>query len=80
MGKPGKGKERLSIDVPPEEHKRIKIFAARHGMSVRLFVLESIRKRWAEEEQKDLRNMVSEAGPVLKEIWDNDKDAQYDQL
>ena len=76
-----KEKERLSIDIQPEEHRRIKIFAARHGVSMRVYVLECIRKRLSEEEEaKDISSMTSSAGPVLKELWDNEKDAAYDKL
>ena len=74
-------KERLSIDVEREEHKQIKMYAARHGVSMRIYVLESIRKRLSEdEESRQLSAMTTYAGPVLKALWDNDKDAAYDKL
>ncbi len=76
-----KEKERLSIDIKSEEHRLIKIYAARRGMSMRLYVLESIRQRLAQEnENKELSFMTQYAGPVLREAWDNDKDAEYDKL
>lgn len=76
-----KEKERLSIDVKPEEHRLIKIYAARRGMSIRLYVLESIRQRLVQEnENRELSSMTEYAGPVLRQIWDNDKDAEYDRL
>jgi len=76
-----KEKERLSIDVRPEEHKLIKIYAARHGMSIRVYVLESIRQRLSQEsEVKDLASMTGIVSPAFKELWDNDKDAAYDRL
>ncbi len=81
MAKPAKEKERLSIDVHPKEHRKIKIHAARHGMSIRLFVLESIRQRLSQEDEtKDLSSMTMGVGPVLKELWNNDKDAAYDEV
>ena len=74
-------KERLSIDVQAEEHRLIKMFAARHGVSMRIYVLESIRKRLSEDEEaRELSSMTSYAGPVLKKVWDNEKDAAYDNL
>lgn len=76
-----KEKGRLSIDVLPAEHCLIKMYAAQHGVSIRVYVLESVRKRLADdEEQRQLASMTSLAGPVLKELWDNGKDAAYDKL
>ena len=81
MTKEAKEKERLSIDVQPEEHRLIKMYAARHGVSIRIYVLESIRKRLSEDEEaRQLASMTTYAGPVLKELWDNPQDAAYDKL
>lgn len=81
MTKKAKETGRLSIDVRPEEHRLVKMFAARHGVSIRIYVLESIRKRLSEDEEaKQLSSMTSYAGPVLKEVWDNEKDGAYDNL
>ena len=81
MNKDAKEKERLSIDVPPEEHRLIKMHAAHHGVSIRVYVLESDRKRLSEDEEaKQLASMTLSAGPVLQEVWDNEKDAAYDKL
>ena len=74
-------KGRLSIDVPPDEHKQIKIYAALHGKSIREYVLESIRERLREEvEERHLSAMTNFVSPVLKELWDNEKDDAYDNL
>jgi hypothetical protein len=35
----------MSIDVPLKDHKRIKVFAAAEGASIREFVIECIRER-----------------------------------
>lgn len=80
MKKAEGSKERLSIDVKLDEHKKIKLYAARLGMSIRSFVLESVRQRLAQEEKKQLSLMTSYPGPVLKEVWENDQDAAYDNL
>ncbi len=81
MTKSSKEKERLSIDVQPDEHRLIKMYAAHHGVSIRVYVLESVRKRLSEDEEvKQLSAMTTYAGTVLKELWDNDKDAAYDNL
>lgn len=75
-------KERLSVEIEPEEHRRIKMWAARHGISIRQFVLESLKKQLEEEakEEKELSLMTTSAGPALREVWDNDRDAAYDKL
>ena len=36
---------RMSIDVPPQDHKRIKIFAAAEGTTLREFVIECIHEK-----------------------------------
>jgi uncharacterized protein (DUF1778 family) len=74
-------RERLSIEVSPEEHKKIKKLAALHGNSIREYVLESIRARiHYESEEKDLFKLMTTINPALIELWDNEKDAAYDEL
>ena len=76
-----KEKGRLSIDVKPDEHRKIKMYAAHHGISIRVYVLESVRKRLAQEEEgKDLSRITTSTSSALKELWNNDKDSAYDQL
>lgn len=77
--------ERLSIDVLPEEHRQIKIYAAMQGKTIREYVLESIRERLRSEsaDQKELRELselTTSWGPVFKEVWNNEKDAEYDEV
>ena len=73
--------DRLSIDILREEHKQIKIYAAIHDQSIREFVLESIRERLRHEvEDKDISALTGHFGDVFREIWDNEKDAEYDKL
>lgn len=74
-------RERLSIEVSPEEHKKIKRYATLHGNSVREYILDSIRERiHHENEEKDLLKLTTSINPVLKELWDNEMDAAYDRL
>ena len=74
-------RERLSVDVSPEEHHRIKAYAALQGKTIREFVLECIEARMRRvAEAAALEAMVSEPGEVLSELWDNEKDADYDAL
>jgi len=75
--------ERLSIDVNPEEHRQIKAFAALHGETIRKYVVESVRERLRQENEfKKLSAITSNLkhDPVLKKLWENKKDAEYDKL
>lgn len=83
MAKAEMTRERLSIDVLPEEHKRIKAYAALHGETIREYVVESVRERLreeAEERKLSALTMNLNQDPVLKELWDNEKDAAYDKI
>jgi uncharacterized protein (DUF1778 family) len=83
MAKAEVTRERLSIDVLPEEHKRIKAYAALHGETIREYVIESVRERLrqeAEERGLSALTMNLNQDPVLKELWNNEKDAAYDKI
>lgn len=76
-------RERLSIDVTPKEHKKIKILAVLHGETIREFVLESVQERISQEnEEKGLKYLTGNINkdPVLEKLWNNKKDAAYDKL
>lgn len=76
-GKKSYTRNRLSIDINPEEHQEIKIFATLHGKTIREYVLESIRERLdRESEEKQLLAMTTQINPALKEVWNNKK-GQY---
>ncbi|MBF0407606.1 MAG: DUF1778 domain-containing protein [Candidatus Riflebacteria bacterium] len=73
-------RERLSIDVTPEERRRVKAVAALSGKSVRDFVLESIREKISREvEDRELDALMSYPCSALEELWNNDQDAIYDE-
>jgi uncharacterized protein (DUF1778 family) len=83
MAKAEMTRERLSIDVLPEEHKRIKAYAALHGETIQKYVIESVRERFRQEiEEKELSTLTMnlKQDPVLKQLWDNKKDAAYDKI
>lgn len=83
MAKGEKVRERLSIDVFPEEHKKIKFYAAFHGETIREYVIESVRERLRHEaEKRGLSVLITSLSqdPVLQELWDNEKDAAYDKI
>lgn len=52
---------------------------------MRQYVLETIEERLAKDwrefaEREGLLALTAQADPVLAELWDNEKDAAYDQL
>lgn len=80
MGNTAK-RERLTVDLTPEEHRRIKAYAAYQGKTLKEFVLESIQTRMAlDAEQEDLMLVMTKPTTLMMEIWDNDRDAAYDKL
>lgn len=74
-------RERLSIDVTPEERRRVKAIAALSGKSVKDFILESIHEKIAREiEDRDLVAMMTYPCSALEVLWNNDQDAIYDEV
>jgi len=70
-------KARLTIDLEPQLHSKLKVVAAKKRTSMREYTVEAIERRLAEEPAEYL---TAEAEPVLAELWDNDDDAVYDDL
>lgn len=79
-----KKRSRLSIDVTPEERRRIRMAAVMRDLSIRQYVLEAVEKQLAKdlkaENQDGLLFLTTEADPVLAELWDNERDAAYGGL
>ena len=74
---------RLNIDVFPEEHRRIKTYAAFHDKTIREYVLGILRERLRVEEEKNQLSAMTihlDQDTILKELWDNEKDAAYDKI
>jgi uncharacterized protein (DUF1778 family) len=74
---------RLSIDVTPEARRRIRIAAARRDQSIRTYVVEAVEARLREDLDNDtggLLSLTAVADPVLADLWDNPRDAAYDDL
>jgi uncharacterized protein (DUF1778 family) len=77
----GRKLDRLSIDIDPKEHIKIKTFAAVSGKTIREYVLESVREHVRQQiEAKDLQAMAMEPTTALAKLWDNEKDAYYDNV
>jgi uncharacterized protein (DUF1778 family) len=74
---------RLSIDISRDARRRIHIAAARRDQSIRDYVWEAVEARLKEDlagEAADLVALTERADPVLADLWDNPKDAAYDEL
>jgi uncharacterized protein (DUF1778 family) len=74
---------RISIDVRPELRRRLRVAAAKHDQSVRQYMLEAIEERLREDlasETEAMLTLTAKTDPVLAEVWDNKKDAEYDRL
>ena len=76
---------RISVDVHPEIRRRIRLVAAKKDMTVRQYVLEAIEDHLKEDlkgigDAEHLLALTGKTDPVLAEVWDNTKDAEYDNL
>ena len=75
---------RLSIDVPRETRRRIRLAAARRDQSIRQYVSDAIEARLqddlVDEPSGDAFALQASADSVLSELWDNPADAAYDDL
>lgn len=75
---------RLSIDVSRETRRRIHMAAARRDLSIRQYVCEAVEARLKEDlgdlTLDELLVLSERTDPVLAELWDNPKDAAYDEL
>ncbi len=74
---------RISVDVPPEVRRRLRLAAAKRDLTVRQYVLEAIEEQLREdlgEDSEGVLTLTAKADPVLAELWDNRKDSEYDRL
>ncbi|MCK4315855.1 MAG: hypothetical protein KAX24_08800 [Anaerolineae bacterium] len=75
----------ISIDIPTELRRRLRLVTAQRDISVRRYVVETLEERlardWTELVAKEgLVALSARTDPVLAELWDNEKDAAYDRL
>lgn len=74
---------RISIDVLPEVRRRLRIAAAKRDLTVRRYVLEAIEERLREDlggEGEGEFALTAKADPLLANVWNNPRDAEYDRL
>ena len=78
-------RSRLTIDLPVEVRRRLRLMAAHRDVTIREYVLSTIEERLATDwvqlaEKEGLLALTAASDPVLAELWDNEKDAAYDGL
>lgn len=74
-------RERLTIVLAAEEHRKIKAYAAFRGKTLREFVIESVKAKIAlDAEEEDLFLMTTKPTEVLLELWDNEQGSAYDNI
>jgi len=76
---------RISIDVDTNMRRRIRMAAATRDMTVRQYLIYAIESRLEDdladlEARENILALNSETDPILAELWNNDKDAAYDDL
>ncbi len=74
---------RISVDVPPEVRRRLRLAAAKRDLTVRQYVLEAIEEHLREDlgdDNERVLALTAKADSVLAEVWDNRKDSEYDRL
>jgi uncharacterized protein (DUF1778 family) len=74
---------RISIDVHPQVRRRLRLAAAKRDLSVTRYILDAIEERLREDlgDDRDATvGLTAKTDPVLAELWDNRKDAEYDRL
>jgi hypothetical protein len=74
---------RISIDVEPAIRRRLRLAAAKRDLTIRRYVLQAIEERLREDlgdDDERIGGLNSRTDPILAELWDNRKDAEYDRL
>lgn len=76
---------RISLDIYPEVRRRLRLAAAKKDMTVRQYLLNAIDTHLNDdlkgiENTEQLLALTKKTDPVLAELWDNKKDAEYDTL
>ncbi len=79
----GAQRPRISIDVPTEVRRRLRLAAAKRDVTVRQYVLEAIEEHLQQDLSTDVESdlaLTAKTDPVLARLWENPKDAAYDDL
>jgi len=74
-------RQRLELAIPREVASRLKSAAARRDLTIRQYVLHAIEDCIREDlGGRRTEVMTSLTDPVLARLWNNRRDAAYDQL
>lgn len=68
---------RISIEVDHDLRRRLRLAAASRDLTVRQYVLEAVEDRLRQDSADAL--ILAAADPVLAELWENERDAEYDR-
>lgn len=73
---------RLSLDVDGELRRRLRLAAAKRDVSVGRYVIDTLEARLREDlgEDDDAVGLSAKTDPVLADLWDNTRDAEYERL
>jgi hypothetical protein len=73
---------RVSLELDPPLHSRIEAAAAAHDQSIGQYILEAVKDRLLldADDRPSSGSLRTDTDPVLAELWDNPKDAEYDHL
>ena len=73
--------KQFTLNLSIEEQNRIRNYANSKGKSIEEFVIESINNQILLESEQEYANSLSQkTSLLLKDLWDNNKDAAYDKL
>lgn len=72
---------RISFEVEPAVHRAVRVAAASKGLTVRQFMLEALEEYMKREaDRRDTEEVFALSLPALERDWDNELDAEYDEL
>lgn len=72
---------RISFEVEPGIHRAVRITAAAKGITVRQFMLEALEEHLGQEaNHQDTQETFRLSLAALQRDWDNELDAEYDEL
>lgn len=80
---PAPKRPRISIDILPGLRRRLRLAAAKRDITLRQYVLEAIEERLQEDlgaAGNEESSLSARTDPVLAEIWNNRRDARYDDM
>lgn len=80
--KPSAGWSRVSVEMDPPLHRLLEAAAAARDQSIAQYIIEAVKERLSQDndDQRKANALTAASDPVLAELWDNPRDAEYDDL